>query len=168
MLHERSCSNDAVNVSIVKKSLCYHTFMQLGVIGLGTMGANLARNAVRNGTQLAVFNRTKSKVDSLLEEFGKEGDFIGCSSYDELREALKPPRAILLMVKADAVDQVIADLMEITETGDIIIDGGNSHYKETERRQEQLKLRGIHLIGLGVSGGEEGALNGPRLMTGGE
>src|SRR3990167_6857812 len=105
--------------------------MQLGVIGLGTMGANLARNAARNGAPVAVFNRTEEKIDAFLRAFGKEGDFTGCDSYDALGEALKPPRAILLMVKADAVDQVIADLMEITETGDIIIDGGNSHYRET-------------------------------------
>ncbi|MBU0766506.1 NADP-dependent phosphogluconate dehydrogenase [Patescibacteria group bacterium] len=143
--------------------------MQLGVIGLGTMGANLARNAARNGAGVSVFNRTEKVTDEFIKDFGKEGTFTACKSYKDLVQSLSPSRAILIMVKAgEAVDKVIEELVPLFEKGDIIIDGGNSHYTDTERRANTLKEKGIHFLGLGVSGGEEGALNGTSMMPGGE
>src|SRR3989338_8924808 len=140
----------------------------LGVIGLGTMGANLARNAARNGATVAVFNRTPKKVEEFMKAYGNEGSFIPCNSLSKLCEALKGPRVILLMVKAgEAVDSLIEELTPLLSKGDILIDGGNSHYRDTEKRQELLKKKGIHFLGLGVSGGEEGALKGPSMMPGG-
>src|SRR3989338_10806552 len=113
--------------------------MELGLIGLGTMGANLARNAARNGATVAVYNRTKEKLDQFIADYGKEGVFIACTTYKELANALGKPRAIFLMVKAgDAVDQVIAELLPDLSKGDIIIDAGNSHYKDTNRRAAEL------------------------------
>ncbi len=141
----------------------------LGVVGLGTMGANLARNAARNGATVAVYNRTAEKTTAFMKAHGKEGTFIACHSLAELEEALPTPRAILLMVKAgEAVDDIIKELMPHLEKGDILIDGGNSHFRDTERRQAMLTKKGIHLLGMGVSGGEEGALHGPSLMPGGD
>ncbi len=141
---------------------------QLGVVGLGTMGANLARNAARNGATVAVFNRTAEKVEEFARAHGKEGMFVPCNTLAKLCSALKTPRTILLMVQAgEAVQNVIAELTPLLSKGDILIDGGNSHYRDTERRQAELKKRGIHFIGMGVSGGEEGALHGPSMMPGG-
>lgn len=140
---------------------------QLGVIGLGTMGANVARNAARNGAKVAVFNRTEETMHQFMKDHGKEGNFIPCKSYEELARSLSTPRAILIMVKAgDPVDMVLEDLFPLLEKGDILIDGGNSHFADTQRRFDLLAERGIHYIGMGVSGGEEGALNGPSMMPG--
>lgn len=142
--------------------------VQLGVIGLGTMGSNLARNAARQGVQVIVFNRTKEKAEAFLKEFGSEGDFVICSKLEEFRTTLKPPRAILLMVQAGtAVDETIAELTSVLETGDTVIDGGNSHYKETMVRVVDMERKGMRFLGMGVSGGAEGALKGPSLMPGG-
>ena len=142
---------------------------QLGVIGLGTMGANLARNAARTGAKVAVFNRTTDVMHDFVKEYGKEGMFVPCKTYEELIRSLDGPRAILLMVKAGpAVDAVIEDLLPHLEKGDIIIDGGNSHYPDTERRVNELQEKGIRFLGMGVSGGEEGALMGPSMMPGGD
>src|SRR3989338_6322832 len=117
--------------------------IQLGVIGLGTMGANLARNAARNAATVAVFNRTPEKVEEFVKLYGKEGSFIPCNSLAKLCAALKGPRAILLIVKAgEAVDSLIEELTPLLSKGDILIDGGNSHYRDTERRQELLKKKG--------------------------
>jgi len=141
----------------------------LGVIGLGTMGANLARNAGRKGAHVVVYNRTKKKTEEFLQKYRVDGDFKGVYSYKDLVQGLDPPRAILIMVEAgEAVDQVIEDLLTEIKQGDILIDGGNSHYPDTERRAKSLNEKGIHFIGLGVSGGEEGALEGPSMMPGGE
>ncbi len=141
--------------------------MQLGVIGLGTMGANLARNAARNGAHVAVFNRTSEKTDEFMKHYGSEGDFVPCKSGEEFLGALTSPRVILIMVKAGPpVDQVIDDLLPHLAKGDVLIDGGNSHYTDTERRVEGLNAAGIEFIGMGVSGGEEGALHGPSMMPG--
>ncbi len=143
--------------------------LQLGVVGLSTMGANLARNAARNGATVAVFNRTKERTDAFIAQHGTEGTFVPCTSYAALRDALTPPRPILLMVKAgQAVDDVIAEIAPVLDKGDILIDGGNSHYRDTERREKELREKGLHFFGMGVSGGEEGALNGPSMMPGGD
>lgn len=142
--------------------------MQLGVIGLGTMGANMARNAARHGAVVALYNRTRERIDTFLKGHKSEGMFVPCKNYAYLVAALKPTRAILIMVKAgEAVDQVITDITPLLTKGDILIDGGNSHYKDTERRQRELTKKGIHFLGMGVSGGEQGALLGPSLMPGG-
>lgn len=142
--------------------------LQLGVIGLGTMGANLARNAARNGARVAVYNRTKEKLSAFMSSYGKEGEFVACPTLPDLVKALRPPRPILLMVKAgDAVDVLLTELIQHMRKGDILIDGGNSHYRDTERREELLAKKGVHFLGLGISGGEEGALHGPSLMPGG-
>ncbi len=141
---------------------------QVGVIGLGTMGANLARNTARNGARVSVFNRTKERTDEFIKNHASEGSFTACDDLPPLITSLSAPRAILLMVKAgDAVDEMIRDLLPLLSKGDILIDGGNSHYRDTERREKELIAKGIHFIGMGVSGGEEGALNGPSMMPGG-
>jgi 6-phosphogluconate dehydrogenase len=143
--------------------------MQLGVIGLGTMGANLARNAARNGAAVAIFNRTTEKTDAFMSEHKSEGPFVRAGTLKELTSALKPPRPILLMVKAgEAVDQMIHELLPLLTKGDIIIDAGNSHYRDTERREKMLAEKGMRFLGMGVSGGEEGALKGPSIMPGGD
>jgi 6-phosphogluconate dehydrogenase len=140
---------------------------QLGVIGLGTMGANLARNAARNGAEVIVYNRTAEVTEKFLKGYGKEGTFKGAKSYKEFVQSLEQPRAILIMVKAgEAVDAVIEELIPHLSKGDILIDGGNSHYPDTDRREMELKKKGVHFIGMGVSGGEEGALEGPSMMPG--
>jgi 6-phosphogluconate dehydrogenase len=142
---------------------------QLGLIGLGTMGANLARNAARNGAKVVVFNRTAEKTDAFMNNHGSEGNFIAAKSLAELVSALTPPRPIVLMVKAgEAVDAMIDELLPHISSGDILIDAGNSLYKDTDRRIASLKTRGIRFIGMGVSGGEEGALHGPSMMPGGD
>jgi 6-phosphogluconate dehydrogenase len=130
------------------------------------MGANLARNAAQKDARVAVYNRTQERTEEFMERHGKEGDIRACRSLKELREALTPPRPILLMVKAGtAVDEVIRDLLPLLSEGDILIDGGNSFYRDTEERATaNPKLR---FLGMGVSGGEKGALKGPSLMPGG-
>ena len=117
---------------------------QLGVIGLGTMGANIARNAARNGAKVAVYNRTTETMKAFMNDFGEEGNFVGCATYEDMMKALHGPRAILIMVKAgDAVDAVIQDLLPHLSEGDVIIDGGNSYFQDTERRVEELSGKGI-------------------------
>ncbi len=143
--------------------------MQLGVVGLGTMGANLARNAARNGAMVALYNRTQEKTDDLVRDHGNEGKFVAAASLKDLVNALTSPRPILLMVKAgEAVDAMIESLVPLLSKGDILIDGGNSHYRDTERRMKDLEKKGIRFLGMGVSGGEEGALHGPSMMPGGD
>lgn len=142
--------------------------MQLGVIGLGTMGANLARNAARNGVTVAVYNRTLEKTDAFMKNYSAEGNFVSCADIQELLDVLEPPRTLLLMVKAgEPVDAIIQELLPHLSKGDILMDGGNSHYKDSTRRMEYLEKNDIAYIGMGISGGEEGALNGPSLMPGG-
>lgn len=145
----------------------------IGIYGLGVMGASLALNFEEKGYPVAVYNRTvtgkeEDVVASFLEKHGKEKKFIGASDETDFVDSLRRPRKILLMVKAGkAVDAVIESLLPKLEAGDILVDGGNSHYKDTIRRTEQLEQQQIHFIGMGVSGGEEGARNGPSLMPGG-
>src|SRR3954469_12749287 len=141
---------------------------QIGVTGLAVMGANLARNFARNGYTVALHNRSVAKTDALLQAHGDEGDFVRTETLAELVEALEKPRRVLIMVKAGKpVDSVIEELVPLLEEGDIIIDAGNSHYEDTRRREAALAEKGLHFVGVGVSGGEEGALLGPSIMPGG-
>jgi 6-phosphogluconate dehydrogenase len=141
---------------------------QIGVTGLAVMGRNLARNFARNGYTVAVHNRTASRTRALVAEFGDEGAFVPAGSAEELVAALERPRRLLMMVKAgDPTDAVIAEFAPLLEDGDILIDGGNAHFADTRRRERELRERGIHFVGTGVSGGEEGALLGPSIMPGG-
>jgi 6-phosphogluconate dehydrogenase len=140
----------------------------IGLTGLAVMGANLARNIARHGFSVAVHNRHQNKTKSLIDNFGKEGAFTACDDLKGLVAALERPRAIVVMVKAgEAVDAVIEELVHLLDPDDIIIDAGNSLFTDTDRRFEALKQKGIRYLGIGVSGGEEGALNGPSIMPGG-
>ncbi len=140
----------------------------IGVIGLGVMGENLMLNMEQNGFTVACYNRTADKVDEFIEGRGKGRDFIACHSLVKLAVCLKKPRRILFMVKAGKpVDEVMTALIPLLEPGDILIDGGNSHYQDTMRRCKETATRGIHFVGAGISGGEEGARNGPSIMPGG-
>ena len=140
----------------------------IGLIGLAVMGQNLVLNMNDHGFRVAVFNRTVSKVDDFLNDEAKGTTIAGAHSIEELTALLKRPRRVMLMVKAgETVDQVIDQLVPHLEPGDIIIDGGNSHFPDTTRRTEALAAKGILFIGTGVSGGEEGARRGPSIMPGG-
>ncbi|MGK7224143.1 NAD(P)-binding domain-containing protein, partial [Kocuria flava] len=141
---------------------------QIGVTGLAVMGANLARNFARNGYTVALHNRSVARTDALLAEHGHEGSFVRTESLEELVGALESPRRILVMVKAGGpVDAVIEALVPLLDPGDIVIDGGNSYFQDTRRREAALAAKGLHFVGVGVSGGEEGALLGPSIMPGG-
>jgi 6-phosphogluconate dehydrogenase len=140
-----------------------------GVFGLAVMGANLARNAARRGFGVALFNRNHERTDELIAEHGGEGRFLPASALPDFVASIAKPRPILIMVKAGPpVDQVIDELMPHLEPGDIIIDGGNSLFTDTARRYETCEARKIRFVGMGVSGGEEGALEGPSMMPGGD
>ena len=140
---------------------------QFGMIGLSTMGANLARNIESRGYSVCVYNRSTEKTIRFMKEFG-DGNFDSATSLKELVQKLKRPRKLMILVKAGpAVDSVIKGLLPHLEKGDVIIEGGNSHYRDTQRREKELKEKGIFFVGCGVSGGEEGALKGPSLMPGG-
>lgn len=142
---------------------------QLGVVGMGVMGRNLALNIANNGFPVAVYNRTDAKTVDFMKGLAKDKPIVGTYSYDELTENLEKPRKILIMVKAGApVDYVIEDILPHLDEGDILIDGGNSFFKDTEQRSKSLKEKGILYMGTGVSGGEEGALHGPSIMPGGD
>ncbi|MFJ7592404.1 NADP-dependent phosphogluconate dehydrogenase [Streptomyces sp. NPDC097617] len=141
---------------------------QIGVTGLAVMGSNLARNFARNGFTVAVHNRTAAKTTALVEEFGHEGAFVAAESAKEFVDALERPRRIVIMVKAgEPTDAVIGEFAPLLEEGDVIIDGGNAHFEDTRRRERDLREQGIHFVGVGISGGEEGALLGPSIMPGG-
>ncbi|MCX5044373.1 NADP-dependent phosphogluconate dehydrogenase [Aldersonia sp. NBC_00410] len=141
---------------------------QIGVTGLAVMGSNIARNFARHGHTVALHNRSVAKTDALLHDHGSDGDFVRTETVEEFVAALQKPRRVLIMVKAgDATDAVIEELAAAMETGDIIIDGGNALYTDTIRREASLRERGLHFVGAGISGGEEGALNGPSIMPGG-
>ncbi|HZF88504.1 NADP-dependent phosphogluconate dehydrogenase [Streptomyces sp.] len=141
---------------------------QIGVTGLAVMGRNLARNFARNGYPVAVHNRTAARTRALVEEFGGEGEFVAAETAEEFVAALERPRRLVVMVKAgEPTDAVIQEFAPLLEPGDMIIDGGNAHFADTRRREAELRERGIHFVGTGISGGEEGALNGPSIMPGG-
>jgi 6-phosphogluconate dehydrogenase len=140
----------------------------IGLIGLAVMGQNLVLNMNDHGYRVAVFNRTVSKVDEFLNNEAKGTPIVGCHSIAELTAALKTPRRVMLMVKAgDTVDQMIEAVVPHLEKGDILIDGGNSLYSDSNRRTKALAEKGLLFIGTGVSGGEEGARFGPSIMPGG-
>ena len=140
----------------------------IGLIGLAVMGENLILNMESHGYTVAVFNRTVAKVDKFMEGRGKGKNFIGTHSIEELVQSLKRPRKVMLLVKAGAaVDSFIEQLLPHMEPGDIIIDGGNTHFPDTNRRTKYVEEKGLLYIGTGVSGGEEGALLGPSIMPGG-
>ncbi len=140
----------------------------IGLIGLAVMGQNLVLNMNDHGYKVAVFNRTVSKVDEFIADEAAGTQVVGAHSLEELIALLKKPRRVMLMVKAgETVDQMIQRLLPHLEQGDIVIDGGNTHFPDTERRAGELAEKGILYIGTGVSGGEEGARHGPSIMPGG-
>jgi 6-phosphogluconate dehydrogenase len=141
---------------------------RIGLTGLAVMGANLARNIAHHDIPIAVHNRTTAKTETFLAEHGDEGPITGTGSTEEFVAAIAKPRAIMVMVKAGPpVDAVIEDLVPHLDQGDLIIDGGNSHFLDTRRRVRDLSEQGLRFLGTGVSGGEEGALKGPSIMPGG-
>ena len=132
------------------------------------MGSNLARNFAHHGYTVALHNRSVAKTDALLAEHGTEGNFVRSETIHEFLAALQKPRRVIIMVKAgDPTDAVINELADAMEPGDIIIDGGNALYTDTIRREKAVRKRGLHFVGAGISGGEEGALKGPSIMPGG-
>lgn len=140
----------------------------IAVVGLAVMGANLALNLADAGNKVVVYNRTHAVTQEFMRGEAASKDMIGAGSLEELVSLLKTPRVILLMVKAGPpVDELITTLSDHLEAGDIIIDGGNSLYTDTERRQAAVEARGLLYLGMGISGGEEGARHGPSLMPGG-
>ena len=149
-----------------------HETAQIGLVGLAVMGQNLVLNMIDHGAKVAVYNRTRSTMEGFLAGTGAEaaarGDLIGAGSLEELVAALERPRRVMLLVKAGrAVDAVIDDLAPLLDPGDVIIDGGNSFFGDTVRRGERLEAQGLRYLGVGVSGGEEGARFGPSIMPGG-
>src|SRR5437764_4686790 len=140
---------------------------QVGLIGLAVMGENLALNIADKGFPIAVFNRTVARVDEFLAR-NSRGDLVGCHSIEELARSVERPRRIIVMVKAGpAVDEQMALLRPFLEPGDIFIDAGNSWYLDTVRREKEYTEAGLRYVGMGVSGGEEGARHGPSMMPGG-
>ncbi|WP_447003575.1 NADP-dependent phosphogluconate dehydrogenase [Saccharothrix isguenensis] len=141
---------------------------RIAVTGLAVMGSNLARNLARHGYRVAVHNRSHTRTKALISEHGHEGDFVPAETLEELVASLQTPRQIIIMVKAGGpTDAVIDELVPLLEPGDMVIDGGNAHYADTRRREAALKEAGLLFVGAGISGGEEGALNGPSIMPGG-
>lgn len=141
---------------------------QIGVVGLAVMGSNIARNFARRGYTVAVFNRSPEKTESFMASYGADGNFLPAATIEEFVASLERPRRALIMVQAGAAtDAVIEQLADAMDDGDIIIDGGNALYTDTIRREAAIRERGLHFVGAGISGGEEGALNGPSIMPGG-
>ena len=140
----------------------------IGVTGMAVMGSNLARNLAHKGYKVAIHNRSAAKTEKIFAEHGSEGEFHPAESMADFVNSLSSPRVAIIMVKAGApTDAVIEELASLMEPGDIIVDCGNSNYEDTRRREESIRARGLHFVGSGVSGGEEGALKGPSIMPGG-
>jgi 6-phosphogluconate dehydrogenase len=140
----------------------------LGVIGLGVMGENLALNVTDRGFKVALWDRTEAKVESLIQSASADRKWIGTKTLEEFAAALARPRRILLMIKAGApVDEILEKLLPLLSADDVVIDGGNSFFADTQRREAAMSERGVRFVGMGVSGGEEGARYGPSLMPGG-
>lgn len=141
---------------------------QIGVVGLAVMGSNIARNFANNGHTVAVYNRTAAKTEKFMADFGDSGSFVPSETIEDFVASLERPRRALIMVQAGAgTDAVISQLADAMDEGDIIIDGGNALYTDTIRREKDMSERGLNFVGAGISGGEEGALNGPSIMPGG-
>src|SRR3954466_3808893 len=135
---------------------------QIGVTGLAVMGRNLARNFARHGHTVALHNRSSTRTKALVEEFGHEGRFLPAETPEQFVASLERPRRVMVMVKAGGpTDAVIEEFAPLLEPGDMIVGGGNARFADTRRREAALRERGLHFVGTGVSGGEEGALNGP-------
>ena len=140
----------------------------IGLIGLGVMGRNLVLNIADHGYAVAVFNRTRETTQKFIKELGPGQDVRPAYSYEELADLIEPPRAVIVLVPAGkAVDAVLDDLKPVLQKDDLIIDGGNSHYTDTDRRAETISKAGLHFFGMGISGGEKGARYGPSMMPGG-
>jgi 6-phosphogluconate dehydrogenase len=140
-----------------------------GLTGLATMGANLARNVAHHDIPVAVHNRTTSRMETFMEEHGSEGPLAGYASTEEWIGALERPRVVMSMVQAGpATDAVIDEIVPHLDAGDVMIDGGNANFRDTQRRHDATAEHGVNFLGTGVSGGEEGALNGPSIMPGGD
>ena len=140
----------------------------VGVVGMAVMGSNLARNLARNGHRVAIYNRTGSKTDAVMEEHGSEGDFRPSHELADFGASLERPRRVIIMVQAGAgTDATIDALVPLLEEGDIVVDGGNAFFEDTRRREAKLRELGLHFVGAGISGGEVGALEGPSIMPGG-
>ena len=141
---------------------------QVGVIGMAVMGSNLARNLAHKGFRVALYNRTASRTDEVMRLHGSEGDFAPSHELADFVASLERPRRIILMVKAGgATDATIDALIPLLQEGDIVVDGGNSYFQDTRRREQRLRDLGLHFVGAGISGGEVGALEGPSIMPGG-
>ena len=141
---------------------------EIGVTGLAVMGSNLARNFASKGFVTAIHNRSYAKTEALIGEHGSDGQFVPSESAAEFVASLAKPRKIIIMVKAGGpTDAVINELAELLEPDDILVDGGNALFEDTIRREEAMRAKGIHFVGSGISGGEEGALKGPSIMPGG-
>ncbi|MGA5702862.1 NADP-dependent phosphogluconate dehydrogenase [Peterkaempfera bronchialis] len=141
---------------------------RIGVTGLAVMGRNLARNFARHGHPVAVHNRTVSRTRDLVAQYGDEGVFLPAETAEQFVASLERPRRLVVMVKAgQPTDEVIEEFAPLLDRGDMIVDGGNAHFADTRRREASLRERGIHFVGAGISGGEEGALHGPSIMPGG-
>ena len=141
---------------------------QVGVIGMAVMGSNLARNLARRGFRVALYNRTAARTDEVIALHGSEGDFAPFHELADFVASLERPRRVILMVKAGGpTDATIDALIPLLEKGDIVVDGGNSFFQDTRRREQRLRDLGLHFVGAGISGGEVGALEGPSIMPGG-
>ncbi|MCL2483673.1 MAG: NAD(P)-binding domain-containing protein, partial [Propionibacteriaceae bacterium] len=144
-----------------------HTSAQIGVIGMAVMGSNLARNLAHHGYRTAIYNRTTAKTLEVAAHFPAEG-FIAAQTLEEFVAALERPRRMILMVQAgQATDATLDALVPLLSEGDIVVDGGNSFFQDTRRREAALRQAGLHFVGAGISGGEVGALEGPAIMPGG-
>ena len=141
----------------------------VGVIGLGVMGANLSRNFASRGYSVAVYNRNATKTDEFMDNFAAEGSFTASHFIADFVQSLAVPRRVVMMVPAGAAtDAVIDEILPLLSPEDVLVDGGNSHYSDTRRREEAIRPTGVRFFGVGISGGEEGALKGPSIMPGGD
>ena len=153
--------------SATKKSAATNGKGVIGVVGMAVMGRNLALNIESRGHVVSIFNRSREKTDEVIKD-NPTAKFVPSYTIEKFVASLEKPRRILLMVQAGAgTDAVIAELKPLLSKGDVLIDGGNTHFKDTIRRNQELAKAGLHFIGTGVSGGEEGALHGPSIMPGG-
>ena len=161
-VHDRDAANSGNGTVFMSKA-------EIGLIGLGVMGSNLALNIAEKGYPIAVYNRTSARTGAFFENAEElRGNIVPCASLGELVDQIKPPRPIILMVQAGkAVDEQIAGLRRLLSQGDIVIDAGNANFRDTIRRFEELEGTGLTFIGMGVSGGEQGARHGPSIMVGG-